>query len=211
MALLPLERTDEHHVTKHTQILGLPGRESLELVFLGDSLTRRWEDNPDQWTRYFGAFRAANFGVGADTVENVLWRVGNGELDGLKPRLLVLLIGTNNLPKDSPPDILEGIGRLLDLIRRILPATRILVLGLLPRNPDETGRDYAALVPEVNQGLRDLADGSTVFFEDFGALFPSADGRVDPAVMPDGLHLNGAGYDRLGPALAAVVRALSGL
>jgi lysophospholipase L1-like esterase len=210
MPLLPEERTDEHHVTKHAQLLSLPGRDSLEVVLLGDSLTRRWEDNPDQWNRYFGGLRAGNFGVGADSLENVLWRIRSGQLAGLRPRVVVVLAGTNNLPRDPVETIVQGLAQLTRELGEVLPGAKVLLLGLLPRNPDETGRDYGSMVVAVNRSLAPLADGKRVFFRDFGVLFPPKNGLVDPEMMPDGLHLGAAGYDRLGPTLVAAIREIQG-
>jgi len=207
--LVPVERTDEHHLTKHAQILGLPDRPRYRILLVGDSLIRRWEDNPEQWNRYFGERQAANLGVGSDTLENLLWRIRHGELSNMAPEILVLLVGTNNLPLHSAQHIAAGLGQITREIRSLLPSTKVLVVGLFPRNPDGTGRDYPALIAAVNQAAASLDDGQGVFFRDFGSLFPRVDGHLDPRVMPDGLHLNAAGYDLWGPALASVLEEIT--
>lgn len=204
----PEERVDDNHRARHAHILALPHPAQYELVLLGDSLTRRWEDYPEQWNRHFGNFKAANLGVGGDTIENVLWRIGHSELDGLHPAVLVLLIGTNNLPRDSAHTVAAGLTQLTTQLGVQLPRTKILVVGPLPRNP-EPGRDFGALVAEVNRLASALDNGKSVFFRDYGWVFPRVGGLVDPALMPDGLHLNAAGYDLWGPVLAATVRDLS--
>jgi hypothetical protein len=104
-------RTDDHHIEKHDKILGMKNEYDIQLVFLGDSLTRRWEDNIDLWNRYFAAYNAANFGVGGDCLENIKWRVLNGELDGIDPKVIIVLAGTNNLDKDSEETIVGGLKR----------------------------------------------------------------------------------------------------
>ena len=137
----PIMREDEHHVDKHGRILGMIEAGGIGTVFFGDSLTRRWEDNPQLWERYFSGFAPANFGMGADTLENMKWRALNGELENIKPRVLVFLGGTNNLPTHGPDYISAGIKELTEIFLRKLPSTRILLLGVFPRSKDENGKD----------------------------------------------------------------------
>ena len=140
MILQSVERDDDHHKEKHGYILNLIKAERIDCVFLGDSITRRWEDNRDEWNRYFGEFSCANFGVGGDTLENLKWRIENGELDGFTPKLIVLLIGTNNLPDNNARMVSEGILEIVSIIQNKQPEVPVTLLGLLPATPMIPGR-----------------------------------------------------------------------
>lgn len=207
MAFAPVMRTDEHHVEMHERILKMKERR-IEVVFLGDSLTRRWEDYEEVWDKYFARYHPANFGVGADCIQNVKWRVLNQELDGIAPRLLILLIGTNNLPTNTVEEIVSGIEDLVGIIRRKLPDTRLLLLGLLPRNPDDQGIDYNSKITEINQELKIYCAEHQVRFAEISGVLPQTDGKVDTNIMPDGLHLNEKGYELIGPELVRYIEEL---
>ena len=206
MILQSVERDDEHHEEKHRYILNLIKNERIDCVFLGDSITRRWEDNPDEWNRYFGDFSCANFGVGGDTLENLKWRIENGEMDGFTPKLIVLLIGTNNLPENDEGMVSEGILEIVSTIREKQPGTPIILLGLLPRYPDDSRQDYMGMINSVNSVLASRsADDSKLIYKDFGPEFLPLSDEKREEFMPDGLHLNGRGYDKIGPALKALL------
>jgi len=210
MALEPVMRTDEHHVDKHGRILAMRKIQEIEAVFLGDSLTRRWEDNADLWEKFFAPYHAANFGVGSDCLENIKWRVLNGELEGIAPRVLLLMGGTNNLGKDSAEAVESGIAEIVAIIRQKLPRTRIVVLGLLPRNDDGTGVPYGRMIGEINRRLALRYARTEIHFRNIGTGLADAAGTVDAAVMPDGIHLNRAGYELVGPRLKAILDELWG-
>ena len=134
MKLKPVMRTDEHHQQKHESILRMIRERNIDVVFLGDSLTRRWEDNSHLWSEFFSRFNPANFGVGGDCIENVLWRITNGEIDGIGPRLFLVLVGTNNLCKNTEDEIVDGIEEVVSAIRSRCPRSKVVEFGLLPRN-----------------------------------------------------------------------------
>jgi platelet-activating factor acetylhydrolase IB subunit beta/gamma len=205
---MPLEaimRTDEHHIAKHNKILGMKYEDDIQLVFLGDSLTRRWEDNLGIWNKYFTAYHAANFGVGGDSLENIKWRILNGELEGINPKVIVILAGTNNLDKDSEAVIVSGIGEIAEIIQAKLTNTKIVILGLLPRNSTETGINYGQKIVSINRQLAVQYAGTEIIFKDIGAILRNEQGRVSAAIMPDGLHLNGEGYKLIGPTLRKII------
>lgn len=205
MSLQAVMRTDEHHIEKHRKILAMRNEFDIQLVFLGDSLTRRWEDNSDLWKRYFSEYQAANFGVGADCLENIKWRILNGQLDGINPKVIVVLAGTNNLDLDSEDTIVNGIQNIVGIIQTKLPLTQIVLLGLLPRNRNETGIDYVRKIDRINRQLQAFYANSLVAFRDIGSLLLNDHGVVSPIIMPDGLHLNYAGYEVIGPALKNII------
>jgi platelet-activating factor acetylhydrolase IB subunit beta/gamma len=205
---MPLEavmRTDDPSVAKHNKILGMKDEFDIQLVFLGDSLTRRWEDNLDLWNKFFSSYNAANFGVGGDCLENIKWRILNGELDGINPKIIILLAGTNNLDKDSEETIVKGIREIAEIIRRKLKNTRIVILGLLPRYNIETGINYARKIGRINGLMDSLLAHSGIMYRDIGKDLPNEHGVVSDTIMPDGLHLNRNGYEIIGPKLRRII------
>jgi beta-glucosidase len=206
---MPLEaimRTDEHHIAKHNKILGMKYEDDIQLIFLGDSLIRRWEDNLGIWNKYFAAYHPANFGVGGDSLENIKWRILNGELEGVNPKVIVVLAGTNNLDKDSEAVIVSGIGEIAGIIQAKIRDTKIVILGLLPRNSTETGINYGQKIVSINRQLAVQYSGTEIIFKDIGAILRDEQGRVSAAIMPDGLHLNGAGYELIGPTIREIIK-----
>lgn len=188
-----------------------------ELIFIGDSITMRWEDSAwpgptgkEVWARYYAHRHALNLGVGGDGIQNVLWRLEHGNIAGLKPRVAVVLVGVNNLPneKNSPRMVLEGITAVVRKLRTALPGTKILLLGIFPFREDFN--DQRAKGLQVNQALHQLDDGRWVHFLDFGYRFLQPDGRISPEIMPDYLHLSARGYQRWAEAMEPKLSELLG-
>ena len=208
---MPLEaimRTDEHHIAKHNKILGMKYKDDIQLVFLGDSLTRRWEDNIGIWNTYFAAYHPVNLGVGGDSLENIKWRILNDELEGINPKVIVVLAGTNNLDKDPEEVIVSGIEEIVGMIRAKLKDTKIVVLGLLPRNHTKAGKNYGKKIARINRQLTARFAATKITFKDIGAILINKKGRVSNAIMPDGLHLNDKGYELIGPELRKVIEGI---
>jgi platelet-activating factor acetylhydrolase IB subunit beta/gamma len=208
---MPIEavmRTDEHHIARHAKILEMKQVQDIQVVFLGDSLVRRWEDNIDLWNKYFTGYNAANFGVGSDCLEHIKWRILNGELEGIAPQVILVLAGTNNLDKDTDETIVSGIDEIAAIIHQKLKKTKIVILGLLPRNGNEAGPNYAQRIAEINGRLGRRYVNSDILFRDIGADLVNKEGMVNEAIMPDGLHLNRAGYKIIGPKLKAIIEEL---
>lgn len=209
-------RTDDHFLERHRAFLGLTRERPIDLLFLGDSITRRWAEVPDLWQRHFGGLRAANFGVGGDATQNVIWRIENGELDGISPKVVVLLIGTNNLATNTAAEISAAIGVIVRTILGKLPSTKVLLLAILPRGPQRRPREvgdrsayYQDRIDAINRSLRRLDDGNRVRFLDFGSKLIGSDGELMASHVPDGLHLVGPGYEAwaeaMGPLLAGMM------
>ena len=189
-----------------------PNRASAEVVFLGDSITQGWEDDgKDVWAKYYAPRRALNLGLNGDRIENVLWRLGHGDFDGLSPKVVVLLIGSINAgsgQKDSPENIVAGVHALLDQISQKLPRTKILLLAIFPRGAIGTDA-MRANHDQTNAFLSQLADNKRVFFLDINQRFLGADGSLAPDLLPDFLHPNANGYaawaDAMEPTLASLL------
>jgi lysophospholipase L1-like esterase len=173
-----------------------------QLVFVGDSITQGWE-GPGQpvWAERYGTRGALNLGVSGDRTEHVVWRLRQGHLDGLEPRVLVLMIGTNDTGAGRTPErIADGVATILDELTRGMPRTTILLLAIFPRGrqPKDPMRSNNAA---ANRLLQTMADGERVRWVDIGDAFLEIDGYLDEAVMPDALHLSEDGYRRWAEAL----------
>jgi lysophospholipase L1-like esterase len=208
----PTGRSEVYWRRLHEGFREYAGRESIELLFLGDSITDGWDDN-STWRRYYAPRRAAHFGIGGDRTQHLLYRVENGEIDGMTPKVIVVLIGTNNIGADPPEQIAAGIRKVVEAIRRRAPTSRVLVLGVLPR-----GRFAVRATPraqpdprpaEINALLRNVEDDGQVRFLDVSSAF-LRDGEPVKALMPDFLHLSEDGYRALAEAMEPTLAELLG-
>lgn len=195
----PLQRRDRIDAAVKTQ----PHR----VLFLGDSLTEHFEIGAGApvWREYLAPRGVLDGGVSGDRTEHLLWRLENGTLDGPPPRLVILLIGTNDLSYHrSPEDTADGIRAVLLRLREKLPRARILLLGLWPRGaaPESPFRTQIAT---VNRLIATCADSRAIVYGDIGRVLLDADGHLAPEIAPDHLHPSAAGYVRLAPRLAALI------
>jgi lysophospholipase L1-like esterase len=197
--------TEERWITRHKQKLEEVKKANLELVFIGDSITAYGERQPS-YQHYYGARKTLNLGFGGDRTQNVLYRLRNGEIDGISPKLVVLLIGTNN-SGNQPEDTVLGIQAIIAELRARLPTTKILVLSILPRAPG-TANDNNMV---VNNLLPSLADGQTVMHLDMNSRFLNADGSLNPELFyRDFVHVSDKGYQVWWETMEPVVRAVLG-
>ena len=197
-ALQP-EPRDEKWMKQHESYVARTKEGDVDLLFLGDSITYGWTvSGKTVWDRYYGPRHAADFGIPSDYIQHMLWRIQHGELVGIKPKVLVLLAGVNNVtsdpkqPRNTPPEIVEGVANLIEEIRSRLPNTKILLLGLFPFREKE--HPVRGTVREINVGLANLADGNAVQFLNFGEKFLAPDGTLSREIMPDLLHPSAKGY-----------------
>lgn len=183
------------------------GHGDFNFVLIGDSITDGWpRGGKDSYAR-FAPWKPLDLGVSGETTEEVLWRLLNGELEGIHPKVVMLMIGTNNLGHygdEKPEWVAAGIKKILETIRAKQPQAKILLLAIFPRaaGPQDAIRRK---VDEVNRLLPAMADGQTIFFMDIGPKFLDAQGNLPKEVMPDLLHPNAKGYqiwiDAVGPKL----------
>jgi lysophospholipase L1-like esterase len=174
----------------------------IDVLFLGDSITENFATRgADVWNREIAPFgNVVDFGIGGDRTQFVLWRAEHGELAGSGARVVVLMVGTNNLATATPANVVRGVRAIVDTVRAQLPNAIVIVNALLPRGAaDDPVRDKIA---DVNARLAGLADGARVRYVDAGSGFVDADGNVRPELMPDDLHPSAAGYE----VWAAVLR-----
>ncbi|MEO6281728.1 GDSL-type esterase/lipase family protein [Roseateles sp.] len=169
----------------------------VDLVFLGDSITEGWERNGEAvFAQHFAKYNAVALGFGGDRTENLLWRLQHGEMDGMAPKAVVMMIGTNNTGErlEDPAFTVAGIKRNLDEVRHRQPQARVLLLALFPRDekPDGLMRRHNA---KINALLPALADGKHVVFLDIGKALTDPDGTLSKDILPDWLHLSPQGYE----------------
>lgn len=220
-AIQPVPR-DEGWMKRHESFNVISKQGEAPLVFLGDSITQGWSGKGKAtWEKYYTARKAANFGIGGDRTEHVLWRLGHGNFDGLSPKLIVLMIGTNNTGHVGRPQkelngatyrcsadqTAEGVKQILETLKKKCPKSKILLLGIFPRGekPSDAMRQQNEA---TNALIAKFADGQTVQFLDIGQTFLQPDGTLTREIMPDLLHLSEAGYDKWATAIEPKVKEL---
>jgi lysophospholipase L1-like esterase len=192
---------DPNWVKRHEGFVEESKKGGVDLLFLGDSITDFWRiRGSNVWVKYYEPRHPLNLGISGDRTQHVLWRMQNGELDNIKPKVVVLMIGTNNTGKErdkttvrnTPPQVIEGVTAVVHDLRAKLPDTKILLLAIFPRG--DGGPEQQAQIGEANVAIAKLDDGKMVKFLDLGKKFLDPDGTLPKSVMPDLLHPNEHGY-----------------
>jgi beta-glucosidase len=196
-AVQPVPRPDKSWKDRHESLNQRVAEigEKAQVIFIGDSITQGWEgEGKEVWARYYTQRNAINLGIGGDRTQHVLWRLDNGNLDGLKPKAAVIMIGTNNSNGDdnTPSQIVDGVTAIVKKLRVKLPATKILLVSIFPRNENYSAQ--RGKLAMINQVLHRLADEQNIFWVDFGQQFLNDDGTIPHELMPDYLHLSPKGY-----------------
>lgn len=169
-----------------------------DVCFLGDSITQMWPG--DLFGKYFGKFHSVNFGIGGDRCENVLWRLDRGELRGPPPKLIVLLIGTNNQGMNTAEEVGIGVTAVVKSLRNYVPDAKILLLGIFPSAGTPLAKTRA-----INEIIAGLEDKQTIRYADIGAKFLDGDGRIQGGILADGVHLTRKGYEIWGDAVTPII------
>ena len=201
----------------HEKFLARGKAGPIGVLFLGDSITEGWGKAPHIWEHYFGQWQPANFGIGGDQTQHVIWRIENGELDGIAPKVLVLMLGTNNSGTYTAEQIAAADRKIVGMIRSRLPETKILLLAIFPRGPrknrdgsPEAWEQRMAVIRAANADLAQLDDGKMIRFLDMNTAFLGNDGTIPATIMPDQLHPNPAGYqlwaDAMQPLLTEMMK-----
>jgi lysophospholipase L1-like esterase len=219
----PSPRSDNNSMLAHAELLEKTKQGRIDIYFEGDSITRRWGTSDEQykhflanWRQNFFGWNAANFGWGGDKTQNILWRLNNGELDNVSPKVIVLAAGTNNVGNTSPQgnndprieDITRGIKAIVDVCRRKAPSATIVLMGIFPRN------DNMAVMPiinEINRRIAKFADGKKVRFLNINDKLADKDDKLfEGMTNKDGLHLDLKGYQVWADALKPIFTKLLG-
>ncbi len=184
-------------MASHEKFLGVAKEGKAQVLFLGDSITAGWAGaGKDVWAKTFSQWNPANFGIGGDRTQHVLWRIENGELEGIKPKVAVIMIGTNNTGSDSAEGIAKGVTKIVTTVRAKLPTTQILLLAVFPRGNKPDGKLGASYekIKEINGILAKLDDQKSIHYLDIGDKFIQGKDALSAEIMPDFLHLSPAGY-----------------
>jgi len=214
-------RTDDNSILAHKQLVEKAKMGGIDVYFEGDSITRRWgaTDYPDYLANFkqnFFGWNAADFGWGADRIQNILWRLENGELDGVNPKVIVLLAGTNNIGARIPPgtedarvtDVTRGMDAILKLMRAKAPNAVIILTAVFPRND---GMGVLSAIEKINHNLAELADGRTIRFLNVNDKLADGEGKLFDGMMNnDKLHPALKGYQVWADALKPILTELLG-
>lgn len=218
----PAPRPDQNSQLAHQQLLAKAHGGRIDVYFEGDSITRRWgaTDYPlllENWQKNFFGWNAADFGWGADRVENILWRLENGELDGINPKVIVLLAGTNNVGNrvssggiDAAVDnVTKGIGAVVRVMQSKAPNAVIILMGIFPRNDN---MDVMPEIDRINANLAKMADGRKIRYLNINGQLADSDGKLHEGMMnaADKLHPAINGYQVWADALKPVLTELLG-
>lgn len=213
----PSPRTDKNSMLAHEELLEKIRKGRIDVYFEGDSITRRWGTSDEQykmflanWRRNFFGWNAADFGWGGDTTQNILWRLNNGELDGVNPKIIVLLAGTNNVGNKSPLDdkdpraeqVTLGIKAILDVFRRKAPGATIVLMGITPRNDNML---VMPIINKINKRIATFADGKKIRFVNINTKLADKNDRLfEGMAVKDGLHLDVKAYQVWADALKPI-------
>ena len=198
-------------VKSHESFVALAKKGEAQVVFLGDSITAGWNGQKALFDKEYAQYKAVNFGIGGDRVQHVLWRVENGEFEGIKPKVVVLMIGTNNagVAENSPEQIAAGIKNIIAAIHKRSADTKVLLLAIFPRGAGEANNPGRTKNKAVNALIAKFDDGQKVHYFDIGPKFLTVDGTLSKEIMPDLLHLNAKGYQIEADAIREKLAALA--
>lgn len=217
----PLPRTDANSLQAHEELLAKRNAGQIDVYFVGDSITRRWGTSDPQyaeafanWKQNFTGWNAANFAWGGDQTQNMLWRLAHGEMDGVHPKVIVVMAGTNNVGRRSPAgdtvqradEVARGVSALVRDLRRRAPQATLILTAITPRD------DNVAVMPIIdraNQQIARLADGKSIRYININDKLAFADGHLREGMASDGLHLSPQAYqiwaDALKPLLTEIL------
>ena len=207
IAVPKLENDGYDWFKRHENIKEQGQKNNPDIVLIGDSITHYWAGSPkariargaQQWNDLFANNSALNMGFGWDRIQNVLWRIDNGAIDDLNPKMFVINIGTNNLSKtknaraSTPDEIAEGISELCTIIQSKHNDAKIILMGIFPRG-NGPANPYQARITEINNKLKKLDKTGNIHFLDIGQQFLNDDGKIDKSLMPDFCHPSAKGY-----------------
>lgn len=197
-------------MNRHESMNARVAQGNVDVVFIGDSITQGWEGaGKEVWKEFYGERNAVNLGIGGDRTQHVLWRLENGNLKGIEPKLAVVMIGTNNANSNKPEEIADGVERIVELLKAKTPKTKILLLAIFPRGATADDR-LRQVNQKTNEIISKLGNDDQVQFLDIGPQFLAADGTLSQEIMPDRLHLSEKGYRIWAESIEPKVKELLG-
>ncbi len=192
----PVPKLEERWQQNHAHLVKSAHDGKIKIAFFGDSITHYWvETGGELWKSALLPLGAANFGIGGDKCEHILWRLQNGELEGMKPAVVVLMAGTNNLWEYElkPTEIASGIATCLETIRKLQPQAKILLMGVIPQGRQPTDQ-MRQKIKDINAILAALPASSYDAFFDLGSKLLMDDGTFPERFSADQTHLTAEGY-----------------
>ncbi len=209
-AVVPAPRDNNWWMSRYAGMNERVKQGNVNLLMIGDSITHGWEGRGKQvWAKYYEKRNAVNLGIGGDRTQHVLWRLDNGNIDGISPTLAVLMIGTNNSSSNTSEEIADGVKAIVEKLRAELPKMKILVLAIFPRGADNNDAKRQ-VNQKANKIIAKLADGENVFFLDINQKFLTPEGVLTKEVMPDFLHPHEMGYGIWAEAMEPTIAKLMG-
>jgi beta-glucosidase len=203
---------DGWQLRRHAELNEIARRGDIDLVFIGDSITQKWEDagSREVWDKYYARRKAANFGIKGDRTQHVLWRIEQGNFEGIHPKAIIVLIGINNSAAGEPAqEIANGVMAVVQKLREKVPESKILLLAIFPsgEGPEDPQRVRAMA---ANTIFQKVADGRMIRYLDIGDRFTNRDGTISKEIMPDFCHLSPRGYGLWAEAIEPVVKDFMG-
>jgi beta-glucosidase len=197
-------------MNRHKSMNARVAKGNVDLVFIGDSITHGWEGSGKAiWNKYYGKRNAVNLGIGGDRTQHVIWRLDNGNLKGITPKLAVIMIGTNNAGANTPEQITDGVKVIVGQLQKKTPKTKVLLLAIFPRATNDQDR-LRQVNMKANALIAKLADDKSVFYLSINDKFLTKDRVLTKQVMPDLLHPRQRGYTIWAEAIEPTVAKLMG-
>ncbi|MCA9024809.1 MAG: GDSL family lipase [Planctomycetaceae bacterium] len=194
-AVTPIPGNGQQWHDRHEAINEQLKQGEVDLLFIGDSIVQNWkypEDGRPVWDQFYANRHATNLGIGGDRTEHVLWRLTHGNLDGISPKLAIIMIGQNNGPHNTAEEIAEGVTAIVRTVRERLPDSKILLLAIFYRG--EQPNEEREKLAKTNTIIADLADNETIFFMNVNEIFLRPDGTISAELMPDFEHPSPKGF-----------------
>lgn len=208
-AIVPVPGDSEKWRQRHEAINARVKEGHVDLVYIGDSIVGNWQwEGKPVWDHYYAKRNGANLGISGDRTQHVLWRLQHGNIDGISPKLAIVMIGQNNGPFNTGEEIGAGVTAIVQTLREKLPDTKVLVLAIFPRREKPT--EERAVLAKANEIASKLADDKHVFYMDVNYLFLRPDGSIPASLMPDFEHPNEEGHRIWAAAIEAKVAELMG-
>lgn len=211
---LPVKRTMEYSWMSvatwdksHAEDTVVAQYDKVDVLFIGDSITAGWDWN--LWQKYFVPLNSANFGIGGDHTGNLLWRLQHGAIGNIQPKLIVLLIGVNNLAhlQETPEQVTQGITAVTQQLQLAWPNSKILLNAVFPFKQSAHDPERKKVI-QLNKLIAKLADNKKIVFKDYGHLLLQKDGSISPEIMADFLHPTPKGYQLWADAMTPDILSL---
>ncbi len=205
-AAIPVPMTKPGWIERHESMNAKAKQGNIDLIYIGDSIVQRYEGvGKPVWDHYYAPRNALNLGISGDRTQHVIWRLDHGNIDGIHPKLAIVMIGQNNGGHNTASEIAEGVREVVQRIRTKLPDTKILLLGIFQRREKPTPE--RAVLAEANEMIARLSDSSVTYI-DINSIFVQPDGTIPASLMPDFEHPSELGFQRWAEAIESKVATL---